>query len=189
MKESYEKGLANRSAPNPTLAMVTSRVWHGQGVHAGQPSSSEINIFACRPGSVTGKATRSATQKASRRPTRRSLRPCACVETPDARTGRSHEFPMCHGILERSENASGGTADMHAHGKSDVPIVPAKRTNKTGTPAAESVEERGAPEGNAVRHLLAPDTAPGSARHGRARLRLVKVLHLDRYTQGRSRMR
>ncbi len=36
MKESYEQGLANRSASNPTLAMVTSRVWHGQEVHAGQ---------------------------------------------------------------------------------------------------------------------------------------------------------
>ncbi len=36
MKESYEKGLANRSAPNPTLTTVTSWVWHGQGVHAGR---------------------------------------------------------------------------------------------------------------------------------------------------------
>ncbi len=56
MKESYEKGLANRSAPNPTLAMVTSRVWHGQGVHTGQPLSSEITIFVCRPRPVRGKA-------------------------------------------------------------------------------------------------------------------------------------
>ena len=47
MKESYEKGLANRSASNPTLAMVTSRVWHGQEVHAGQVLSSEITTFAC----------------------------------------------------------------------------------------------------------------------------------------------
>ena len=38
MKESYEKGLASRSASNPTLAMVTSRVWHGQEAHAGQAS-------------------------------------------------------------------------------------------------------------------------------------------------------
>jgi len=51
---------------------------------------------------------------------------------------------------ERSENASGGTADMHASGKSDGPIVPAKRANKAGTPAAEPVEERGPPEGNAT---------------------------------------
>lgn len=40
MRESYEQGPANRSAPNPTPAMVTSRVWHGQGVHAGQVFSS-----------------------------------------------------------------------------------------------------------------------------------------------------
>ena len=45
MKESYEKGLANRSAPNPTLMRVTSWVLHGQGVHAGQPWSSEISSF------------------------------------------------------------------------------------------------------------------------------------------------
>jgi len=51
---------------------------------------------------------------------------------------------------ERSENASGGTADMYADGKSDGPIVPAKRANKAGTPVAESVEERGSPEGNAT---------------------------------------
>lgn len=30
MKESYEKGLAHRSAANPTLVMVTSRVRYGQ---------------------------------------------------------------------------------------------------------------------------------------------------------------
>jgi hypothetical protein len=45
MKEPYEKGLASHSAPNPTRVAVTPRVWHGQGVHAGQPWSSEINSF------------------------------------------------------------------------------------------------------------------------------------------------
>ncbi len=49
---------------------------------------------------------------------------------------------------ERSENASGGTADMHARGKSDGPIVPAKPANKADPSAAESVEERGSAEGN-----------------------------------------
>ena len=42
MKESYEKGLANRSASNLTLAVVTSRVWHGQEVHAGPVFSSPV---------------------------------------------------------------------------------------------------------------------------------------------------
>jgi len=45
MKELYEKGLASRSAPNPTLAAVMPRVMHGLGVHAGQPWSSEISSF------------------------------------------------------------------------------------------------------------------------------------------------
>ena len=45
MKESYEKSLANCSAPNPTLVAVMSRVLHGLGVHAGQPLSSEISPF------------------------------------------------------------------------------------------------------------------------------------------------
>jgi hypothetical protein len=49
---------------------------------------------------------------------------------------------------ERSVNASGGTTDVYAAGKSDDPIVPAKRTNNAGTPAAESVEERGSPKGD-----------------------------------------
>jgi len=45
MKESYEQGLANHSAPTPTRMAVTPYVWHGQGVHAGQPWSSEISSF------------------------------------------------------------------------------------------------------------------------------------------------
>ena len=42
MRKSYEKGLANHSAPNPTLRTVTSWVLQGQGVHVGQLLSSEI---------------------------------------------------------------------------------------------------------------------------------------------------
>ena len=45
MKESYEQGLTNHSAPNPTRRRVTSYVLHGQGVHAGQPLSSDISTF------------------------------------------------------------------------------------------------------------------------------------------------
>jgi hypothetical protein len=95
MKESYEKGLASRSAPNPTPMGVTPWVWHGQGVHAGKVLSSEITPPACRPGSAQGKATQEVTLMASHVLARRSLRPFACVETPDARTGRAHRFPGC----------------------------------------------------------------------------------------------
>ena len=54
---------------------------------------------------------------------------------------------------ERSENVTDGNADMNANRKSDGPIVPAKRANKTGTPVAESAEERGSPKGNAASHV------------------------------------
>ena len=82
------------------------------------------------------------------------------MDIPSARTGRSQEFPTSYGELERLENASGGTASLQAPGKSDGLIVPAKRANKTGTPAAEPVEERGSPNGNAIRNLLLPDSVP-----------------------------
>ena len=49
---------------------------------------------------------------------------------------------------ERSENVSDGDADTNANRKSDDPIVPTKRANKTRTLAAELVEERGSPKGN-----------------------------------------
>ena len=37
---------------------------------------------------------------------------------------------------------------MNDHGKSDMPVVPAKRPNNAGIPAAEAVEERGMTKGN-----------------------------------------
>ena len=49
----------------------------------------------------------------------------------------------------RSEKAKRRTPDVHVAGESDGPIVPAKRANKAGTLAAEFVEERGSPKGNA----------------------------------------
>ncbi len=93
MKESYEKGSANRSASNPTPAMATSRVWYGPEVHAGQVFSSEITTLACPRGPDGGRQHATRRIMASRAATRRSLRPWACVDTPVARTGRSCWFP------------------------------------------------------------------------------------------------
>ena len=61
---------------------------------------------------------------------------------------------------ERSVNVSDGTADMYANGKSHGSIVPAKQANKTGTPAAESVEERESLKGSDVLLMIMPDTEP-----------------------------
>lgn len=56
---------------------------------------------------------------------------------------------------ERSANASGGKAGMHAVGKSDGPIVPAKPTNNGGAdPSAELVEGRGPAKRNASQDAL-----------------------------------
>src|SRR6266545_1253476 len=50
---------------------------------------------------------------------------------------------------------------MHDHGKSDMPVLPAKRSNNAGLPAAEAVEGRGMTKGN-----TASKTRPGhSAGH------------------------
>ena len=189
MKESYRENLASRSGLEPYAGDGNIMGVASARGNAGQPLSSDITSFACRLCPDRGKATSLVPLLARHERTRRSLRPCACADIPSARTGRSHEFPRRQGTLERPENASGGTAGMHAHGKSDGPIVPAKRTNKPGTPAAEFVEERGSLKGNAAGYVLAPDTVPGSASHRGTRLRLVEILYLDRCTQERSRMR
>jgi RNA-directed DNA polymerase len=59
------------------------------------------------------------------------------------------------GKTDRSEKVDDRTSDAHVRGKSDGPIVPQKRTNKTGQPSgepsAESVEERGPTKGNAAK--------------------------------------
>ena len=114
MKESYEKGLANRSASNPTPAMVTSWVWHGQEVHAGQLLSSEITTSACRPCPDRGKATSTAALYGES-PTDAAESETLCMRGNSSRENREilfgfhpAEWHVTSGV-ERSENASGGT--------------------------------------------------------------------------------
>ena len=57
-------------------------------------------------------------------------------------------------LWERSENASGGTADMNVSGQSDDFVVPTKWANKTGTPVAEFMEGRRSPKSSYVRMQL-----------------------------------
>ena len=57
-----------------------------------------------------------------------------------------------HRQAERSENVTGGTADMNAHRKSDESVVPATSTNNGAAEAsAESIEERDSAKRNALR--------------------------------------
>jgi hypothetical protein len=69
------------------------------------------------------------------------------------------ETPLPFGA-GRSEKALRRTADTHVSGESDGLVVPEKRANKAGLPAAEPVEGRGPTKGNASQTLLAPDTVP-----------------------------
>ncbi len=176
MKESYRENPASDSGLEPYAGDGDIAGVASVRGNAGQPLNSEIIPSVCRSCPDLEKATSSMPLLARNRRTRRSLRTSACADIPSARTGKSHEFPTCYGKLERSENASGDTADMHAHGKSDGPILPGKRTNKTGTPAAESVEERGSPKGNATQDVLLPDSVPAFGRYRREPLRQVEIV-------------
>ena len=60
-------------------------------------------------------------------------------------------FLMQRASEERSENVSDEKSDMNASRNSDVPIVPAKSTNKTATAVAELVKERGTLKGSLLR--------------------------------------
>jgi len=80
--------------------------------------------------------------------TRRSRRPCACVETSDARTGRSCCPPLPTGSneaqkVERLENVNDGKTNMNDNRNSDESIVPATSANNGGPePPTEPNEER-----------------------------------------------
>ena len=65
--------------------------------------------------------------------------------------------------VDRSEKARGHNPDMHVIGESDGSIVPEKLANKTGTPVAELVEERGPPKGKVVSYAFVPVSVPGNA--------------------------
>ena len=70
-------------------------------------------------------------------------------ETPEASQRTFFE------LWERSANASGGKADMHATGESDGDVVPTKPVNNVDADStAESVEERSPANGNAQQTAL-----------------------------------
>jgi hypothetical protein len=60
-----------------------------------------------------------------------------------------------HDLWERSENATGGNADMNVAGESDESVVPTKQTNNDAAEAlAESVGERDSTKRNAKQATL-----------------------------------
>ncbi len=159
MQESYEKGLANRSAPTPTLATVTSRVWHGQGVHAGQVLSVDWS-----PKSPLWRAHAVLTVEGNTRhddswpvvPRRGGVVDPVHVWGNSRRENREillvsvRASGMFTAWAERSENVTGGTTDMNADRNSDESVVPATSANNDAAEAsAESIEERDSAKRNA----------------------------------------
>src|SRR2546425_313909 len=130
MKEPYRYDLA--SQPDPESCAGDRKV-AGEaltGAHAGQPLSSEITESGVPTQSLLSEGYAMGGVKASRLSTPRSHRPCACVETPCAGTGRSSRHPWidwCQGSV-----GAGGcrTSDVYVWRKSDALIVPGKRTNE-----------------------------------------------------------
>jgi len=105
MKEPYRQDLA--SQPDPESCAGDRKV-AGEaltGAHAGQPLSSEITESGVPTQSLLSEGYAMGGVKASRLSTPRSHRPCACVETPCAGTGRSSRHPWRDGARDRSEQA------------------------------------------------------------------------------------
>ena len=92
--------------------------------------------------------------------------------------------------VDRSEKARCHTSDTYVSGESDGSIVPEKRANKAGTPVAESVEERGPPEGNVVQHAVVPVSVPANTTPANGMTAARGDGNISTVTsQGRSRMR
>ena len=83
---------------------------------------------------------------------------------------------------ERSDKAHRRTADVHVAGESDGPIVPKKRANKGGTPAAEPVEERGPTKGNAIQRATRRTQCRIGGSFSLHRVRQVGRQTTDRHT-------
>src|SRR6202158_2683509 len=93
MKESHRKGVASHPDPESCVGSCKAVGEALTGAHAGWVLSCEIiatgvpTSFRMAEGNTDGCAI------ASIRRTPRSLRPQACMETPRARTGRTHRRP------------------------------------------------------------------------------------------------
>lgn len=159
MKESYRENLASSSGLEPYAGGgdIVGVAW-GKG-DAGQPLSSEITHFVCRPCADRGKATSSQPHGKAAVDTAESENLCMCRnskrENREILLLSANQLGESLCEAERSENVTDGTADTHGNRKSDGFVLPAKRANKDAAEAsAESVEERNPTKGNARQAAL-----------------------------------
>jgi len=81
------------------------------------------------------------------------------------------ESPTADGAAGRPEKADGRASGMYGCGESDDLIVPGKRANKAGHPAAEPVEGSGSTKGNALHPTAQRTQSRASASSGLHRVR------------------
>jgi hypothetical protein len=117
--------------------------------------------------------------------TRRSRRPWACMETPNARTERSHAFPL-HGGTGGEDHRS------HVHHERAWEVRWSHSTYEVGeqnrNPGGGACGGKGITQGKVAQHGSLRTLC--RARRGSLREATAgRDCHLDRYTQGRSRMR
>ncbi len=203
MKEPYEKGLASRLGPASCAGDGNIAGVAGTGVHAGQVLNSEIITSACRPCPVMGKAMRQRTlfgESGGDAAESETLRMRGTAqhgnrETPKISSAEARLSPIGvgpHGCTVGRQGAVGQgvcrTADVYVFGESDDLVVPRKRTNKAGTPAAESVEERGSTKGSGIPAATYRTPSRNWVSFCLGGARQVGRPATDRHTQGRSRM-
>ena len=95
MRESNIEGVASHGGPEPCVVVREGGGEASVGVRAGRAIEPR-NLLALGVPTPSYKAEGNIVDGvfASRRRTPRGRRTCACTESPDARTGRSHDRPL-----------------------------------------------------------------------------------------------
>src|SRR3954452_1426193 len=119
MKEPYERGVANHSAPSfaPSIARCVAKRKQGHS-RAGYRASKNCNWDADAVVKAEGNMVRS--DIASFRPVLRSRRPHARLETPCTRTGRPRRRLKWHHALRANINETFLAAGIREQGEKEL---------------------------------------------------------------------
>src|ERR1039458_8934044 len=162
MQESYEKGVAIRSASSFASGAARYLAKRKQRCRwAGYRASKNCNQDADAVDLAEGNMTEGAS--ASRRSVLRSHRPQTRLKASCTRTGRP-PGRLGPNWVETGPRRRKPMADMNVREESDHATVPMKLLNKEGQPSAEAVEGRAWPKENIARS----DTFP--TQRGRTRV-------------------
>ena len=93
MRESNIEGVASHGAPEPCVVVREGGDEASVGVRGGWAIEPRIFLSGVPTRSYNAEGNIVGGVFASRRRSPRGRRTCACTESPDARTGRSHDHP------------------------------------------------------------------------------------------------